>query len=114
MAVFNGKDYEGEEPKETEQVLEAKDIQEALDELNAEIDDDVDDTVGMCSECKNIQPDQYMLRSPFFGSGGPVPCKFCGAPTIIVRQRFVDQHFKDRLDQMRGIGSSRGVPGVDG
>lgn len=63
--------------------------------------------VGICTECFNVQPDQYMERSPFYQDGQSVPCKFCGGVTTIIREDLINDHTKDRMDQMRGIGSTR-------
>jgi hypothetical protein len=66
--------------------------------------------IGFCTECMNPQPDQYMERNIFYAEGSPVPCKFCGGVTAIVPESLITQQsFKDRLNQMRGIGSTREV-----
>lgn len=61
-----------------------------------------DDVVGVCSECKSDQPDNYMERSPFAQNGSPVPCKYCGGVVIITYRELRD-------DALKGSDRSRGI-----
>lgn len=63
---------------------------------------DPDDVIGVCSECKSDQPDQYMYRSPFAQEGKPVPCKYCGGVVIITYRETRDSAL-DGSDKSRGI-----------
>ena len=61
-----------------------------------------DDVVGVCSECKSDQPDQYMERNTFAQAGLSVPCKYCGGVVIIVYREVRDQTLNNS-DRARGI-----------
>lgn len=61
-----------------------------------------DDAIGVCSECKSDQPDQYMFRSPFAQEGKPVPCKYCGGVVIVVYRSKRDSAL-DGSDRQRGL-----------
>ena len=61
-----------------------------------------DDVIGVCSECKSDQPDQYMMNSPFAQEGKPVPCKYCGGVVIVTYR-------ETRDDALRGIDRERGL-----
>jgi DNA-directed RNA polymerase subunit RPC12/RpoP len=63
---------------------------------------DPDDVIGVCSECKSDQPNQYMERSPFAQEGKPVPCKYCGGVVIITYRETRDSAL-DGSDRSRGI-----------
>lgn len=62
-----------------------------------------DDAVGVCTECKSDQPDKYMMNSPF----EQPPCKFCGAPTVVVMRSSREQALR-QIDRERGIGITAG------
>jgi len=61
-----------------------------------------DDVIGVCSECKSDQPNQYMERNPFAQEGKPVPCKYCGGVVIITYRETRDSAL-DGSDRSRGI-----------
>jgi hypothetical protein len=58
-----------------------------------------EEAVGVCSECKSDQPDHYMMNSPF----NQPPCKYCGAPTIVVLKSDRDAALA-QVDRDRKIG----------
>lgn len=66
---------------------------------------------GFCIECKSIQSDHHMIRSPFFGGADSVPCQYCGGVTIITFNEVINDAFNSRMDQSRGLGSTRSVDG---
>lgn len=54
-----------------------------------------------CVECKSIQPDSYIRRSPF---GFDAPCKFCGGVCAAIPAQFVhDPEIDSQMDQQRGL-----------
>lgn len=62
-----------------------------------------DDAVGVCTECKSDQPDKYMENSPF----QQPPCKYCGAPTIVVMKSHREAALK-QMDRDRKLGMAAG------
>jgi hypothetical protein len=62
-----------------------------------------DDAVGVCTECKSDQPDQYMDNSPF----NQPPCRYCGAPTVVVLKRDREAALR-QVDRDRKLGMSAG------
>ena len=71
-------------------------------EVNMEENNEVDDVIGVCSECKSDQPEKYMYNSPFAQEGKSVPCKFCGG-VVIITYRQTRNRALDGSDKSRGI-----------
>lgn len=67
-----------------------------------EENNEVDDVIGVCSECKSDQPEKYMYNSPFAQEGKAVPCKFCGG-VVIITYRQTRNRALDGSDKSRGI-----------
>jgi len=61
-----------------------------------------DDAVGLCSECKSEQMDSTMFRSVFAQNGIAPVCKYCGGVVIIVLRSQKDQVI-NQLDRERGL-----------
>lgn len=69
--------------------------------------------VAMCSECKSVLPDSQVEDNVFYQSGQPMPCPFCGGVVAIVPEALAStKYFHNRLDQLRGIGTTGYIPGV--
>lgn len=78
MPILNGKDYEDND-NENELALDPQDAADFFG-ANRLADDGQDHSIAFCIECKNVQPDQYAGKSPFFNQGGSIPCKYCNTP----------------------------------
>lgn len=85
---------------ESESMVESV-IDEAASERRIKNPDNV---VGLCSECKSTQPNQYMERNVFAQEGHPVPCKYCGGVVVITYGELQGEALNNRLDTSRGIG----------
>lgn len=64
--------------------------------------EDEDPAVGVCTECKSDQPDRYMNNSPF----QQPPCKYCGAPTVVVLKAYRDDALA-QVDRDRKLGMTQ-------
>jgi hypothetical protein len=64
--------------------------------------DEEDDVVGVCSECRSVQPMHYMEKSVFTTAGKSAPCKYCGGVTIIVERENMEQALQ-QISRERGI-----------
>lgn len=71
-------------------------------EVNMEENNEEDEVIGVCSECKSDQPEKYMYNSPFAQEGKSVPCKFCGG-VVIITYRHIRNRALDGSDKSRGI-----------
>ncbi len=63
---------------------------------------DQNDAIGVCSECKSEQMDSTMYKSAFAQQGLPPVCKYCGGVVIIVYRKDKDRAL-DQKDRERGI-----------
>lgn len=60
--------------------------------------------VGLCSECKNTQPEGSMEKSIFAGEGVPPVCRYCGGVVVITYGELQGDRMNRSLDASRGIG----------
>ncbi len=66
--------------------------------------DNYDENIkGFCTECKSLQSDSYMNNNPFFQSGAPANCQFCGGVVRLIDQREKDTASQE-ADARRNIG----------
>ncbi len=68
----------------------------------------IDGLVGMCTECKTMQRDSYLIRKGF---GFDAPCQFCGGVIAAVPAQYASnkedlEHIKDQMDEDRGLGKT--------
>lgn len=64
----------------------------------------IDGLVGMCTECKTVQKDSYILRKGF---GFDAPCQYCkGVIAAVPQQHVSDPALKDQMDRERGLGTT--------
>lgn len=61
-----------------------------------------DDVIGVCSECKSDQPMKAMYNSGFAQSGSAAVCKYCGGVVIVTYKKDRDRSL-DQVDRERGI-----------
>lgn len=60
-----------------------------------------DDFIGVCTECKSDQPDQYVEKQLNMG-WTEYPCKYCGGVAKVVRISDRDNALK-QADRQRGL-----------
>jgi len=65
-----------------------------------------EDVIGLCSECKSVMPPGYMENNIFAAEGVPADCKYCGGVVVVTYRELANEHMKDTLDGVRGIGRS--------
>lgn len=65
---------------------------------------DPDYVVGLCSECKSVQPHAAMLKSVFAQEGVPPVCRYCGGVVVITYGELLGDSMNNTLDYTRGIG----------
>ena len=61
-----------------------------------------EDLIAICTECKNPQNDSYIGKSSFYAQGDSVPCQFCAGVTVITKVKNIKSALKS-ADQKRGL-----------